>query len=156
VKRLHVHGVVDEFEQSIRLYSGLFRASPSILKSDYAKWMLEDPRVNFAISSRGRKAGLDHLGIQVEDLAEFAEAYGRLKAAERPVLERGARTCCYAKSEKAWVQDASGIAWETLLNRGASTTYGEESAAVPESEHACCMPVLDRVSRLAPTNTVGP
>jgi catechol 2,3-dioxygenase-like lactoylglutathione lyase family enzyme len=153
VKRLHVHVAVDELEQSVRFYSNLFGASPTVLKSDYAKWMLEDPRVNFAISSRGRKPGLDHLGVQVEDSAELAEAYGRLKSAERPVLEQGAMTCCYAKSEKAWVQDPSGIAWETFLTRGESTTYGEEA---PKSENACCTPDLDRVPGLAPTTPVGP
>ncbi|MGO8969137.1 MAG: ArsI/CadI family heavy metal resistance metalloenzyme [Myxococcaceae bacterium] len=140
MKRLHVHVAVDEIERSVRFYSALFGATPSVLKSDYAKWMLDDPRVNFAISSRGRVAGLDHLGIQVEDSAELTNAYGRLKAAERPILEQGATTCCYAKSEKAWVQDPSGIAWETFLTRGENTTYGEDALSAPKADGVCCRP----------------
>ncbi len=141
MKRLHVHVAVEELAPSVRFYSSMFGSAPTVLKSDYAKWMLDDPRVNFAISARGRMAGLDHLGIQVEDADELLEVYGRLKAAERPVLEQGATTCCYAKSEKAWVQDPSGLAWETFLTRGENTTYGEEA---PKSEETCCTPGLNR------------
>ncbi len=155
MKRLHVHVAVDEIELSVRFYSALFGAAPSVLKSDYAKWMLDDPRVNFAISSRGRVAGLDHLGIQVEDAAELTEAYGRLKAAERPVLEQGATTCCYAKSEKAWVQDPSGIAWETFLTRGESTTYGEDALPAAKADDACCRPELTPSSSVGPTESAG-
>jgi catechol 2,3-dioxygenase-like lactoylglutathione lyase family enzyme len=154
VKRLHVHVAVDQIEPSVRFYSALFGAAPSVLKSDYAKWMLDDPRVNFAISSRGR-VGLDHLGIQVEDSGELTEAFGRLKAAERPVLEQGATTCCYAKSEKAWVQDPSGIAWETFQTRGESTTYGEDSVPAPKNEGACCTPELGRLPSAVPTKRAG-
>jgi catechol 2,3-dioxygenase-like lactoylglutathione lyase family enzyme len=125
MKRLHVHVAVDDLQQSIRFYSTLFAAEPSVTKSDYAKWMLAEPRVNFAISARGRDhAGLDHLGIQVEDATELAEVYGRLKVAEGPVLEEGNTTCCYAQSEKSWITDPSGIAWETFLTHGESTVYG--------------------------------
>ena len=112
-------------EQSIRFYSTLFAADPTVVKPDYAKWMLEDPRVNFAISARGHAAGIDHLGIQVEDAKELAEVYDRLKQAEGPVLEQGATTCCYAKSEKSWILDPAGISWETFLTRGESTVYGQ-------------------------------
>jgi len=155
VKRLHVHVAAEEIEQSVRFYSALFKAVPSVQKSDYAKWMLDDPRVNFAISSRRRTAGIDHLGIQVEDSAELSEAYGRLKAAERPILEQGATTCCYAMSEKAWVQDPSGIAWETFLTRGESTTYGEDSAAAPKGESACCTPEFGRPPSIKPARIAG-
>ena len=125
MKRLHVHVAVDNLQQSIRFYSTLFAAEPTVTKPDYAKWMLADPRVNFAISARGRDhAGIDHLGIQVEDESELMDVYGRLKLAEGPVLEEGATTCCYAQSEKSWITDPSGIAWEAFLTRGESTVYG--------------------------------
>ena len=125
MKRLHVHVAVDDLQQSIRFYSTLFATEPSVTKSDYAKWMLAEPRVNFAISARGRDhAGLDHLGIQVEDATELAEVYDRLKVAEGPVLEESNTTCCYAQSEKSWITDPSGIAWETFLTHGESTVYG--------------------------------
>src|SRR5580704_4660963 len=104
MKRLHVHVSVDDLQKSLRFYSALFATDPTVVKPDYAKWMLDDPRVNFAISARGRATtGLDHLGIQVEDQAELTEVSGRLKDAQAPVLEQGATTCCYAKSEKSWV-----------------------------------------------------
>lgn len=128
MKRLHVHVAVDDLVRSVRFYSTLFAAEPTVLKPDYAKWMLEDPRVNFAISARGREAGVSHLGVQVEDEAELAEVYARLKKAERPVLEQGAVTCCYARSEKQWIADPQGVAWETFLTRGESTVYGESDS----------------------------
>ena len=128
MKRLHVHVAVDDLTQSVRFYSTLFAAEPSVLKDDYAKWMLDDPRVNFAISQRRGTVGLSHLGVQVENEAELAEVYGRLQKAERPILDEGAVTCCYAKSEKQWIADPQGVAWETFLTRGESTVYGETGA----------------------------
>jgi catechol 2,3-dioxygenase-like lactoylglutathione lyase family enzyme len=125
MKRLHVHVSVDDLAQSVRFYSTLFAAEPSVAKSDYAKWMLDDPRVNFAISTRSGESGLDHLGIQVETTDELHEVYGRLKQADRPVLEEGATTCCYAQSEKAWIADPQGLPWETFLTSGESTVYGD-------------------------------
>jgi hypothetical protein len=116
-----------------------FAARPSVVKTDYAKWMLEDPRVNFAISARGAKAGVDHLGIQVESDGELREVYGRLKPAEAPVLEEGATTCCYAKSEKSWVTDPQGLAWETFHTSGESTVYGSSvRTEVSVTPSACC------------------
>ena len=100
MKRLHVHVAVEDLAQSVRFYSTLFAAEPTVLESDYAKWMLEDPRVNFAISRRGGAAGVQHLGIQVEDATELAQVYDRLKRADQPVLDEGMTTCCYARSEK--------------------------------------------------------
>jgi len=126
MKRLHVHVSVDDLDQSIRFYNALFGAEPTVAKPDYAKWMLEDPRVNFAISTRGRQPGLDHLGIQVETADELTEVYGRLRQAEGPVLEEGETTCCYAKSEKAWTSDPQGLLWETFLTTGESTIYGDD------------------------------
>ncbi len=139
MKRLHVHVAVEDLARSVRFYATLFAAEPTVLKPDYAKWMLDDPRVNFAISERGRAAGLSHLGIQVEDKAELAEVYGRLQRAEGPVLETGATTCCYAKSEKQWIADPQGVPWETFLTEGESTVYGE-SDPIEElgAKAACC------------------
>jgi catechol 2,3-dioxygenase-like lactoylglutathione lyase family enzyme len=145
MKRLHVHVAVDDLAQSIGFYSALFAAQPAVTKPDYAKWMLDDPRVNFAISARGRPAGLDHLGIQVEDAAELREVYGRLRAAGGSVIEQGQTTCCYAKSEKSWIDDPAGIAWETFLTTGESITYGDgtgerEAHLAGEGPSACCAP----------------
>lgn len=138
MKRLHVNLAVDDLGQSVRFYSGLFGTEPAVLEHDYAKWMLDDPRVNFAIATRGRRPGLDHLGIQVEDRAELDEVYGRLKASEGRTLEQGEVTCCYANSEKSWVFDPQGIAWEAFLTHGRSTTYGEDTPTAELEEKACC------------------
>lgn len=140
MKRLHVHVGVADLDQSIRFYSALFAAEPTVRKTDYAKWMLEDPLVNFAVSSRQDGAGLRHLGIQVETQDELQEVYGRLKQAGGPIFEEGKTTCCYAKSEKTWITDPQGISWETFLTTGQSTTYGGGvEAAAPES-HAASKP----------------
>ena len=143
MKRLHVHVAVDDLEHAIGFYSALFAAQPSVTKADYAKWMLDDPRVNFAISTRGRQAGLDHLGIQVEDKDELKEIYARLHKAGGDVIEQGQTSCCYAKSEKSWIDDPAGISWETFLTSGESTDYGDgtgEREARVAHEKACCVP----------------
>jgi catechol 2,3-dioxygenase-like lactoylglutathione lyase family enzyme len=143
MKRLHVHVAVDDLQRSIGFYSALFAAKPSVTKSDYAKWMLDDPRVNFAISTRGRQPGLDHLGIQVEDKNELTEIYGRLHRAGGMVIEQGQTNCCYAKSEKSWIDDPAGISWETFLTTGESTDYGDgsgEREARVANAKACCAP----------------
>lgn len=150
MKRLHVHVSVADLGESVRFYSTLFATQPSVLKPDYAKWMLEDPRVNFAISARGKGGGLDHLGIQVETGEELREVYDRLRDADRPVLEEGATTCCYAKSEKSWIADPQGIAWETFLTTGESTDYGDgvdigtvrtaTASTTATKAEACCAP----------------
>ena len=155
MKRLHVHVSVDDLAKSVSFYSTLFAAAPIIAKPDYAKWMLDDPRVNFAISARGGAGGLDHLGIQVETPAELQEVYDRLKQADAPVLGEGATTCCYAKSEKAWITDPQGLSWETFLTTGESAVYGDQAdlgtvrtasgGLVPSREAvqapgACCAP----------------
>jgi catechol 2,3-dioxygenase-like lactoylglutathione lyase family enzyme len=125
MKRLHVHVAVSDLEASTRFYSALFAAEPTVVKADYAKWMLEDPRVNFAISAHdGAAPGLSHLGIQVENADELTEVYGRLQKADRPVLDEGATTCCYAKSTKSWIADPQNIAWETFLTTGDAVDYG--------------------------------
>jgi hypothetical protein len=145
MKRLHVHMAVEDLDQSIRFYSTLFASEPTVVKPDYAKWMLDDPRVNFAISTHnGRAAGIDHLGIQVETADELREVYGRLEKAERPVLEEGMTTCCYAKSEKSWISDPAGVAWEAFHTVGESTVYGR-SAPLAEltKDGACCGPASE-------------
>jgi catechol 2,3-dioxygenase-like lactoylglutathione lyase family enzyme len=155
MKRMHVHVAVRDILQSVGFYSALFDAEPVVVKSDYAKWMLDDPRVNFAISTRGREPGLDHLGIQVESAEELGEVYGRLRKAGADVVEQGQTVCCYAKSEKSWIDDPAGIAWETFHTTGESTVYGDgsgenrariahEKIAQEEIENsqegACCAP----------------
>lgn len=147
MKRLHVHVGVDDLGRSIAFYSTLFGTAPSVTKPDYAKWMLDDPRVNFAISSGHHAAkGIEHLGIQAESDEELAEVYGRLKAAERPVLEEGATTCCYAKSEKSWIADPDGVLWEAFLTSGDATVYGDspalEALSANAAEGACCAPAM--------------
>jgi catechol 2,3-dioxygenase-like lactoylglutathione lyase family enzyme len=141
MKRLHVHVAVDNLDKAIGFYSTLFASEPSVVKHDYAKWMLEDPRVNFAISKRGAKTGLNHLGIQVETEAELTEVYARLNQAGAPVLDEGKTTCCYAKSEKSWIDDPAGISWETFLTSGESTDYGNSRPQdVRVAQAACCEP----------------
>jgi len=143
MKRMHVHVAVDDLKQSIGFYSALFAAEPAVIKSDYAKWMLDDPRINFAISSRGRQAGLDHLGIQVESKDELNEVYARLYKAGGAVIKQGQTNCCYAKSEKSWIDDPAGISWETFFTTGESTDYGDgtgERVARVAHEKSCCAP----------------
>lgn len=153
MKRLHVHVSVTDINQSVRFYSTLFATEPAVIKLDYAKWMLDDPRVNFAISTHNGQKGLDHLGIQVETADELHEAYARLQQADRPVLDEGATTCCYARSKKSWITDPQDVSWEVFLTSGESTVYGDSvdlgpirttattccSSGLPQ--HACCSPM---------------
>lgn len=152
MKRLHVHMGVDDLATSIRFYSTLFAAEPTVRKPDYAKWMLENPRVNFAISQGRGAVGIHHLGIQVDGRDELVEVYDRLKAAERPVIEEGETVCCYAQSEKSWIADPQGLAWETFFTHGESTVYGTSAPAIggnpaslpkpADAEEGCCGPAL--------------
>ena len=165
MKRFHVHVGVTDIDASITFYSSLFGAEPAVVKPDYARWMLDDPRVNFAISVReGAAKGIEHLGLQVEDKTELSEVYRRLKAADRPVLEEGATTCCYAQSEKSWIADPDGVVWEAFLTAGESTTYGgspeldrlvSQSAApdaccTPETPQGVCCPPKEHLEPEAP------
>lgn len=142
MKRMHVHVSVEDVSKAISFYSALFAATPAVVKDDYAKWMLDDPRVNFAISTRGRQPGLDHLGIQVESADELQEVYARLREAGGAILEQGPTTCCYAKSEKSWIDDPAGIAWETFHTTGEATHYGVGVQTGAQIAHAkaCCEP----------------
>ena len=145
MKRLHVSLSVDDLAASIRFYSGLFGSPPTVLKPDYAKWLLDDPRVNLSLVARGRIPGLDHLGIQAETPAELAELAGRLEAAGLAVQDRSAVTCCYARSDKAWARDPQGIRWEAFHTFAASDSFDDPAGAPccppkPEAETAapCC------------------
>jgi catechol 2,3-dioxygenase-like lactoylglutathione lyase family enzyme len=137
MKRMHVYVAVADLARSICFYSTLFGEQPTVLKPDYAKWMLDDPRVNFAISDRARSAGVDHLGIQVESGEELTDLAGRLKAAGEVTHDQMATTCCYAKGDKAWVNDPSGLRWETFHTFGEAVVFGEDEPAAP-SKTACC------------------
>jgi hypothetical protein len=135
MKRFHVNVTVDDLGQSVRFYSTLFAVEPTVLKPDYAKWMLEDPRVNFSISTgNGGGAGISHLGIQAEDEGELVEVFDRLARAERPILEEKATTCCYAQSDKQWVTDPQGVVWETFFTYGESAVYGSKGATARVAE----------------------
>jgi len=135
MKRLHVHIAVDDLDRSVGFYSTLFGAAPTVHKSDYAKWMLEDPKVNLAISQRdGRQSGVDHLGIQVDTDGELRALATLLKSAGAATRDQEATTCCYAQSNKAWVTDPSGVRWETFFTFGTAATYGEDKAAGVDSQ----------------------
>jgi predicted enzyme related to lactoylglutathione lyase len=164
MKRMHVHVAVADLERSIGFYSALFAVAPTVVKDDYAKWMLDDPRVNFAISTRGKAPGLDHLGIQVESRDELDEVYARLHRAGGEVVEQGQTACCYARSEKAWIDDPAGIAWETFHTTGESTDYGdgtgERVARVAHAEPrvaaaSCCAPQAEPAPPQASTCCAG-
>jgi hypothetical protein len=138
MKRLHLHVSVPDIAASVPFYATLFGAGPTVLKDDYAKWMLDDPRVNFAISQTGRPAGVDHVGIQVESRAELAQLAGRLKAAGEQTIDQEATTCCYHQSDKSWVSDPAGVRWETFFTFGEATQYGEDEPRADVQAAACC------------------
>ena len=139
MKRFHVHLHVDDLAKSVGFYSKLFASEPTRREGDYAKWMLEDPPVNFAISTRGDQPGIDHLGIQTDDRAELAELKARAEAADMALLDEGATTCCYARSEKHWVTDPQGIAWEHFHTLGNIPVFNEAAPQTPAAT-ACCAP----------------
>lgn len=137
MKRMHIHVGVKDLDASVRFYSALFGAEPAKLKPDYAKWMLGDPHLNFAISTRSGTAGVDHMGLQVDDAAELAALRDQMSAANLSTHSDGETTCCYARSEKSWEQDPDGNAWEACHTMGDAQLYmGDESAA----DSACCAP----------------
>lgn len=140
MKRFHIHVGVKDLNHSVQFYSILFGQKPTKLKEDYAKWMLEDPRINFAISTRSNEEGIDHLGFQVDENSELLELTDRLKKADLGVYGEGSTTCCYAESNKAWVKDPSGIAWETYQTMADAEVYSEKSKAPESAKSACCAP----------------
>jgi catechol 2,3-dioxygenase-like lactoylglutathione lyase family enzyme len=142
MKRFHVHVHVDDLAKSVAFYSKLFAAEPARLEGDYAKWMLDDPRINFAISTRGSQPGVDHLGIQADDADELTELKSRAKAADMELFDEGEATCCYAHSDKYWVTDPQGVAWEHFQTLGNVPVFSESKPqAKAEGEgdaSACC------------------
>ncbi|HTP97376.1 MAG TPA: ArsI/CadI family heavy metal resistance metalloenzyme [Burkholderiales bacterium] len=140
MKRFHVHVAVDNLENAIRFYSNLFGGKPSVVKPDYAKWMLDDPRINFAISNRGHAVGVNHLGFQLDSDDEFKAMRGQLEAADSALVEQTGAACCYARSDKYWVTDPAGVPWETFHSLESVPVFGEDTrskaASVP-----CCVPV---------------
>lgn len=151
MKRFHVHMHVEDLHQNIAFYSRLFGAEPTRVESDYAKWMLEDPRINFAISTRGQgKPGVDHLGFQVDEASELAALKARAQAADMALLDEGETTCCYARSDKHWITDPQGIAWEHFHSLGTIPVFSESSSAMAAEASACCVPSAPAAMGAAP------
>jgi len=142
MKRFHVHMAVEDVEQNVQFYSAVFGAAPTVSKPDYAKWMLEDPRINFAISKRGAKTGLNHVGIQAENEAELEDVHARLARAGQKLLKQEQTSCCYAKSNKYWVQDPQGVAWEAFHTLGEVPVFGEDTKIGVDKGQvsSCCAP----------------
>jgi len=139
MKRFHVNLSVEDLDASVAFYSSLFGAQPTVRKTDYAKWMLEDPRVNFALESRSQSPGVSHLGIEAESADELADVRARFGATRGQVLNEGKTTCCYAESDKAWVTDPAGIVWEGFHTTGAADSFGKDAPAIP-AVGDCCAP----------------
>ena len=151
MKRLHLHISVSDIEQASQFYSTLFGAQPTVVKDDYAKWMLDDPHINLAISARDRAIGINHVGLQVDSSEELSELANRLKAAGAITFDQEATSCCYARSDKSWVADPSGVRWETFFTTGEETTYGEDEE-FPESlggAKSCCGPSVEEIAQAA-------
>ena len=143
MKRFHVHVSVDDLAANVRFYSRLFGAEPAVVKADYAKWMVEDPRINFAISSRGRTAGVNHLGVQVDSDSELTALRAQFADAGLAGMDQDGASCCYAKSDKTWLVDPQGVPWETYHTMGVIETFGEDAASKGEAagaRSACCGP----------------
>ena len=153
MKRFHVHVHVDDLHASIRFYNQLFNAQPARVEVDYAKWMLDDPRVNFAISTRGTRPGLDHLGFQTDTAEELAELKAQAQNADMALLDEGQTSCCYAQSEKHWITDPQGIAWEHFHTLGNIPVFNEAPANPTGSGQpsACCAP-----ASASPATAVAP
>jgi len=149
LKRLHVHVSVDNLEESIRFYSNLFGSDPTVIKPDYAKWMLDDPRVNYAISKRGAPVGLNHLGIQVESSEELDEMNIRLNGLQTSVEEELGTDCCYSKSDKYWVTDPQGIVWESYHTLDTVPVFGGGESR----DSNCCVPVVMMPKKRSSTTT---
>jgi catechol 2,3-dioxygenase-like lactoylglutathione lyase family enzyme len=150
MKRFHVHAHVDDLPSSIAFYSKMFAAAPTRVEDDYAKWMLDDPRINFAISTRGDAVGIDHLGIQTDDAAELAELHARAAAADMTLLDEGATSCCYARSAKHWVTDPQGIAWEYFHTLGDIPVFSEKKKEAQPVDSSCCGPAAQAPDLAAP------
>jgi lactoylglutathione lyase len=144
MKRFHVHAHVEDLQKSVAFYTRMFGAEPARLEGDYAKWMLEDPRINFAISTRGGKPGVDHLGIQTDTEEELVELKARAQAADMTLLDEGETTCCYARSDKYWLTDPQGIAWEQFHTLGSIPVFSESKPDSESAASACCASAAPR------------
>lgn len=140
MKRFHVHVAVDDLQKNIRFYSAMFGAKPCVEKGDYAKWMLDDPRVNFAISQRGAESGVNHLGFQVDSAEELTVLREHVAGAEISALDEPGAACCYAKSDKYWITDPQGIAWETFHTLGDIPVFGDHAEVASPAQDVCCAP----------------
>lgn len=149
MKRFHVHVSVDDLDANIRFYSSVFGLGPSVRKDDYAKWMVDDPRINFAISKRGAKPGLDHLGVQVDSEEELATLRGQVGQAEIAAFDQSGASCCYARSDKYWITDPQGIAWETFRTLHSIPVFGGDTQTGAAPAMACCAPAA--LTRMEPT-----
>ena len=149
MKRFHVHIAVEKLDDSIRFYSSLFGVAPTVVQPDYAKWMLDEPRVNFAISQRGRSSGVNHLGFQVDSDEALQAMRGQLEAADAGLVEQTGAACCYARSDKYWVTDPQGIAWETFHSLESVSMYGEDRRDTHQ-QGACCPPNAQTESQNEP------
>jgi catechol 2,3-dioxygenase-like lactoylglutathione lyase family enzyme len=149
MKRFHVHVAVDDLDANVRFYSTVFGLSPTVLKNDYAKWMLDDPRINFAISKRGLKPGLDHLGVQVDTEEELSALRSQVAQAEIAALDQGSASCCYARSDKYWITDPQGIAWETFHTLGNIPVFGKDTQRAKADNVACCAPAANQLPEKA-------
>jgi len=164
MNRMHIHVGVEDLNQSIKFYSALFGTEPAKVKEDYAKWMVEDPRINFAISTRSGKKGLNHLGLQVDESSELAAIRTRLKNADMSLFDEGETVCCYAKSEKSWVEDPAGIAWEAyqtmadaqLFSQSEAAETEVESTSLEQSGGACCAPAAKTSAPKAEASCCAP
>lgn len=151
MKRFHVHTHVEDLQASIAFYSRMFAAEPTRVEADYAKWMLEDPRINFAISSRGGKPGIDHLGFQTDTAEELVELRARAEAADTSLLDEGETTCCYARSEKHWVTDPQGVAWENFHTLDSIPVFSESKPSDAAGASACCVATAPNGQRVSLT-----
>jgi catechol 2,3-dioxygenase-like lactoylglutathione lyase family enzyme len=152
MKRFHVHVAVDDLEANIRFYSAVFGAPPTVRKTDYAKWMLEDPRINFAVSERGAAPGVDHLGFQVDSDDELTALRKQMEEAEIAAVDQPNVTCCYARSDKYWISDPQGLAWETYHTLGEAEIYGTQTKKAPVAQ-ACCAPTAAAAPSEKPANS---
>jgi len=156
MKRFHVHAHVQDLQASIAFYSKMFSAAPTRVESDYAKWMIEDPRINFAISTRGGTPGVDHLGIQADTEEELAALKASAEAADMTLLDVGETSCCYARSDKYWLTDPQGIAWEQFRTLGNIPVFGEKSQKTESDAAACCATSTSRGKPLTVPVTAAP
>lgn len=155
MKRLHIHVAVNNLAESIRFYSSLFAHEPTLVKNDYAKWLLDDPRMHLAISTRGRKSGVDHLGIQVEDAEELQEMGARIESAALPATQETGAACCYSKSDKYWTLDPQGIAWETFHTLESVPIYGEDTQRSVNTASCCVSEATVAPAQLASAEQSG-